>query len=104
MKKIKTSSKPFIIAAIVAMMMFFATASAFAEVTRTGNTFSVEQTTTQDKATNYTWKDSKGKVYTVYVSSKGSCYVKKISAKTGKEYKYYLPKEVQATIKKELNI
>jgi hypothetical protein len=26
------------------------------------------------------------------------------SAKTGKEYKYYLPKEVQAQIKKELGI
>jgi hypothetical protein len=98
--KIKNSNKPFIIAAIVTMMMFFTSVSMFAEVTRSGNTFSVEQTA--DRATSYTWKDKEGKTYPIYISSNGSCYVKRISKKTGKEYKYYLPKEVQAQIKKEL--
>lgn len=76
-----------------------------AEVKREGNTFKVEQTTKEsDTKTQYTWVDKDGNVYPVFITKKGACYVLRTSKKTGKEYKYYLPKDIQETIKKELNI
>ena len=39
-----------------------------------------------------TYKATDGKVYTVYVGQRGGKYILKVSKKTGKEYKYYLPK------------
>lgn len=44
--------------------------------------------------TEYTYT-IKGKTYEVYKGAKGSYYIIRTSAKTGKEYKYYLPKDVQ---------
>jgi hypothetical protein len=76
----------------------------FAEVTRTGNTFKVEQTSQQDTLTSYNWQDKDGVSYPIYVTKKGACYIKRVSKNSGKEYKYYLPKEVQEQIKKELGL
>lgn len=84
-----------------------------AKVVRNGNVFSTEQTSKQEIKTYLNWKDKDGIVYPIYITKKGdgtskstisSCYVKRISKKTGKEYKYYLPKEIQAQIKKELGM
>lgn len=52
---------------------------------------SVEYTdsTTTD---TYTIKNEK---YNIYKSKNGAFYIWKISKKTGKKYKYYLPKEIQ---------
>lgn len=61
-------------------------------------------TKTEEIKTIYTYKDSKNNEYPIYITAKGACYIKKISQKTGKEYKYYLPKEIQSAIQKELNI
>lgn len=69
-----------------------------------GNVFSSVKTTktvTSDK-TPYTWKDSKGKEYPIYISSTGSCYVIKTSSKTGKEYRQYLGPEISEEICKQL--
>lgn len=69
------------------------------------NTFSSVKTTktvTSDK-TPYTWKDSKGKEYPIYISSTGSCFVIKTSAKTGKEYRQYLGPEISEEICKQLS-
>ena len=41
-------------------------------------------------ATGKTYTDRKGKKYPVYVTEKGRLFCTKVSAKTGKEYKYYL--------------
>lgn len=41
--------------------------------------------------TKYTYTDSKGNVYPIYLSSTGKAFIKKVSKKTGKEYKQYLP-------------
>lgn len=38
------------------------------------------------------YKATDGKTYTVYVGQRGGKYILKVSKKTGKEYKYYLPK------------
>ena len=73
---------------------------------RNGKEFSTTTTRTrtasEGKKTGYTWKDSKGKVYDIYISDKGSCYIIRTSSKTGKQYKSYLPKEVSQEIAKEL--
>ena len=52
-----------------------------------------------DTPTIFTWTDSKGNTYPIYLhtytrgekAGRTTCYVIKTSAKTGKEYKYYLP-------------
>ena len=76
-----------------------------AEVKREGNTFKVEQTSkASDTQTKYTWEDKEGNKYPIFITKKGACYVLRTSKKTVKEYKYYLPKDIQETIKKELNI
>ena len=73
--------------------------------TREGNTF-ISSTGEHSNPikTKFTWKDSKGKEYPVYISSNGSCFVIKVSAKTGKEYRNYLGPEISQQICKELNI
>lgn len=75
-----------------------------AEVKREGNTFRVEQTTKEsDTKTQYTWVDKDGNVYPVFITKRGACYIFRTSKKTGKEYKQYLPKNIQEIIKQELN-
>lgn len=77
----------------------------YADIVRDGDTFKVETTSVnKDTKTKYTWKDKEGNKYPIYITKKGACYVLRVSKKTGKEYKYYLPKDIQETIKKELNI
>lgn len=78
----------------------------YADVVRDGDTFKVERTTSvnPDTKTKYTWEDKEGNKYPIYITKKGACYVLRTSKKTGKEYKYYLPKDIQEAIKKELNI
>ena len=87
----------------ILLALFCITANA--EVKREGDTFKVEQSAkASDTQTKYTWEDKQGNKYPIFITKKGACYVIRTSKKTGKEYKYYLPKEVQETIKKELNI
>ena len=49
-------------------------------------------------ATGFTWKDSKGKKYPIYISESGSCYTIRVSNKTGKEYKSYMKPEISQDI------
>jgi hypothetical protein len=60
------------------------------------NIVAVSQTKVKKEAqkTSYTYT-IKGKTYEVYQGAKGSYYIIRTSAKTGKQYKYYLPKDVQ---------
>lgn len=48
--------------------------------------------------TSYTWQDSKGNKYPIYMSNSGSCYIIKTSKKTGKDYKSYLGPEISQDI------
>lgn len=66
------------------------------DVVRKGNTF-VEQRDSSSKRggatkTSYLYTDSKGRTDTVYISSTGSAFVWRVSKKTGKPYRKYLPK------------
>lgn len=86
----------------ILLALFCITANA--EVKREGDTFKVEQTLkANDTQTKYTWEDKDGNKYPIFITKRGACYVLRTSKKTGKEYKYYLPKDIQETIKKELN-
>lgn len=103
MKKIKD----FVCFLFFLLFMLFGlwmTADAQTTYKQEGNVFSSVKTTktvTSDK-TPYTWKDSKGKEYPIYISSTGSCFVIKTSSKTGKEYRQYLGPEVSEAICKQL--
>lgn len=80
-------------------------ASTAQTVSRQGNTFtSSSKASSQAKPerTKYTWKDSKGTEYPIYISKSGSCFVYRTSSKTAKEYKQYLGKEISAQICKEM--
>ena len=52
--------------------------------------------------TNFTWKDSKGDEYPVYMAHTGSCFVIKTS-KNGEDYRAYLGEEASEQINKELS-
>ena len=61
---------------------------------RSGNTFTQVSSKSgegKETKTQYTYKDSKGNTYPVYLSSTGKAFIKKVSKKSGKEYKQYLP-------------
>ena len=97
--------KKIFVSAVVGLLL--ATASSFAQdYTRNGKEFSAVQksSTSADKKSGYTWKDSKGKTYDIYVSASGACYIIRTSSKTGKTYKSYLSKEISAEICRELGI
>lgn len=91
------------------MMLAFTNVINAQSFEREGNTF-VSKSSKGSKAkaeptkTKFTWKDSKGNEYPVYMSSTGSCFVIKTSAKTGKEYRNYLGPEVSEQMCKELDI
>ena len=58
----------------------------FTQVSNKGGKSGGKETKTQ-----YTYTDSKGVVYPIYLSSTGKAFIKKVSKKTGKEYRQYLP-------------
>ena len=91
----------YIIALLVALSMSVAS---YADVVKEGNVYVQKTTTVKEKETGVYYQDKDGIRYIIYVSPKGSLYIKKISKKTSREYKYYLPKEVQEAIRKELII
>lgn len=75
--------------------------------TREGNTFissTGERSKTEPVKTKFTWRDSKGKEYPVYISPKDSCFVIKGKDKNGKDKRHYLGPEISQQICKELGI
>jgi hypothetical protein len=52
--------------------------------------------------TGFTWKDSKGDEYPVYMAYTGSCFIIRTS-KSGDDYRAYLGEEVSEQIRKELS-
>ena len=80
----------------ISMMLALGVASNAQNVTRQGNNFTQvsnkgEKSGGKETKTQYTYTDSKGNVYPVYLSSTGKAFIKKVSKKTGKEYKQYVP-------------
>ena len=52
--------------------------------------------------TGFTWRDSKGNEYPVYMARTGSCFVIRTS-KSGENYRSYLGKDVSEQIRKVLS-
>lgn len=69
------------------------------EYSRNGNTFSsIAKSKQSPELTPYTWKDSKGNEYPIYISASGSCFVIKENGN-----KQYMKKEISMQICKEMN-
>lgn len=76
-----------------------------AEVVLEGTTFvTTSATSVKPVETGYTWKDSKGVEYPIYLSANGRAYVMKVSGKTSKEYKYYLGEDISRQICAKIGI
>ena len=88
------------------MVLGFYTSTYSQDIVREGNTFSSVRTSSkaQPTKTKFAWKDSKGTEYPIYMGASGSCYVIKVSQKTGKEYKNYMKPEVSEQICKEMGV
>lgn len=99
---------------LLALALLASVCSASAEVIREGNTFAASASSkpSSDTPTNYKWRDKKGDEHTIFLHryTRGSkigqygCYVLKVSSKTGKEYKYFLPDNVVSEIITELGL
>ena len=92
---------------IFTALLMLATMGASAQgFTRQGNTF-VAQATAKGKSeprkTNYTYKDTDGKTYPIYVGKTGSCFIVRTS-KNGNEYRKYLGAEISQQICREMRI
>ncbi|MBR4380309.1 MAG: hypothetical protein IKP48_03545 [Bacteroidaceae bacterium] len=72
-------------------------------VTNMGHSSRKTVTTKSDSCikTKFTWEDSHGNLFPVYMTSKGSCFVIRTS-KNGENYRAYLGKEVSEQICREL--
>lgn len=86
--------KKIIIAAIMLLSMNVGVQAQSVE--RKGNTFTQVsnkggKSGGKETKTQYTFKDSKGNIYPVYLSASGKAFIKRVSKNTGKEYKQYVP-------------
>ena len=91
---------------IFCLFMALLSYTSYAQVAREGNTFksiTTQTTKSEGQQTKYTWEDKKGNKYPIYITKNGAVYINRKSAKTGKDYKQYLSKEVKEQIQKELN-
>lgn len=68
-------------------------------VIQNGKTFieKVDTTKSKETKTGYVFQDKKGNVYPIYLSSTGKAFIIRISQRTGKQYRQYLP-EVTAKL------
>lgn len=111
--------KKFIIGIIIILTALMGCQTVKAQnYSREGKTFVSQKSngasTSNDVLTSYTWKDSKGNEYPIYLhkytkgenEGKWGAYVIRKSAKTGKKYKYYIPSgaEIANEIKKEMGL
>lgn len=65
------------------------------KIMREGNVFRTNKVSngrqSQEVKTTYKYEDAKGNSYDIYLSGSGKAFIKKVSKKTGKEYRQYLP-------------
>lgn len=94
--------RKFFIAA--ALVLGMSSAAAQENFTREGNTYTAVITNrgrnvrANAEQTACTWKDTKGNSYPIWIARTGSCFVIRVSSKTGNEYRQYLGKEISADI------
>ena len=89
---------------IVLFAVLFACTLSYAQdktYVRTGKEYSpiiTEKESTPDVKTGFTWRETDGSVYEIFITRNNACYIVKTSKKSGKEYRRYLPKDVAADI------
>lgn len=91
----------------IVMMMIMSISYTHAEIIKEGKTYSQVTNTkskTPGKDSGFTYKDNKGNIYPIMISKSGSCYILRVSKKSGKTYKQYLGKEISQEICKELGV
>lgn len=93
---------------IFGLMFIAAFACSGQTVVKEGNTFSIvktEKTTPDTVKTVFSYKDSKNNIYPIYLNKNtGSCFIIRISGKTGNKYNQYMPTEVKNNICKYYNV
>lgn len=92
---------------LIAILVIASISASYAQnYTKDGKTYKAEKVEKQssERETGFIWENSKGIQYPIYMGPSGSCYIKRISKKTGKEYKQYLGAEVSADICKQLGV
>lgn len=92
---------------LIAVLIIASISASYAQnYTKEGKTYKAEKVVKQspDIQTDFTWEDTKGNIHPIFMSKSGSCYIKKVSKKTGKEYKQYLAAEISVDICKQLGI
>jgi len=105
--RVENSTIAIILSVIIAMACIsYCTPASAQTIKREGNVFSVVReggaTKSIETKTMFTTKD--GKMYTIFLSKNGHAYINRVSAKTGKEYKQYLPEEISIALCKEYKI
>lgn len=88
---------------IVVLAMMVGITYAQGVVTRQGNVFVEQKDTTfvnNGTLTQYTYKAKDGKEYPIYLSKNGKAYIVRVSKKSGKQYKQYLPQVTEQLNKK----
>ena len=87
----------FIVVTVILIAVFallIANSAKAQNVRRQGNTF-VELCDSTKKSTvyetDYVYVDKDGKAYPIYLSKTGSAFIMKVSKKSGKKYRKYLP-------------
>lgn len=82
---------------LILLMLSVSVLSYAQEYKREGNTFIVVKSTKKSKSsskeTKFTIKDTDGKTYKVYISKNGKTYINKVSKKSGKIHRKYIPLE-----------
>jgi hypothetical protein len=89
------------------MLLSFSFEASAQSFVKNGSTFeqvSTRSTGSKATKTQFNYKDSKGKDYPIFITQNGRCFVNKVSAKTGREYKYYLNEDISKAVCKELGI
>lgn len=79
----------------------------YAQVAREDNASKHTTTPTtksEEQQSQYTWEDKKGNKYPVYITKSGTAYINRKCAKTGKNYKQYLSKEMKEQIWKNFKL
>ena len=101
----------FVLASVIVTLLAFvmvAPASAATQIDRQGNNFTqvrVEGSKAAFKGTPTEYTYAIGdKTYPVYLSKRNFCFIWKVSAKTGNEYRYYLQDSIQDIIRAEMNL
>lgn len=90
--------------ALVALTLMVGAPIFAQDVKREGNTFVQVQS---DKVslknvtkTQYFYKDKSGKEYPIYLTKNGKAFIVRVSKKSGKEYRQYLPQVTEQLKKK----